>query len=182
MRILIVSYSCAPLNIISAQRVNALAKYLAKRGHSVDLLTAVKHLLDGPLDGVIQKVELDSFAEVHEVEFLGRRRRGFGPSPAPALDAGLSSSPARSVLKKARAALVRFVGALFDYRTIWAFSAVRYYAKKLANRNYDVVISSSGPVGVNYVGFRIKRMSPQVRWVADFRDLWSLLHSTQVTP
>ena len=183
MRFLIVSYSCAPLNIISSQRVNALAKYLVGCGHEVTILTSVKHPTDGPVDAITQWRELESLVEVHEVEFLGRKRLQYAGDKKKSGTGshGWMGPSLRGILKKCRSIASILLGALFDYRTVWALCAVAYYRRMLASRQFDIMVTSSGPACVNYVGFRVSRISKGLRWVADFRDLWSLLHSSKVT-
>lgn len=182
MKCLLVTYSFAPLNVISAQRMNSLAAFLASRGHSVDVLTAVKRPLDGPVNAFDDWSRLRGVVDIHEVGFLGRVAGDYGAS-AGGFDPGQkgrSSSSARRILKRIKRELSRFFGLLFDYRTIWAVAASRYYKSRLAKNEYDLVVTSSGPVAVNYIGYKVKRDRPQTKWIADFRDLWSLCHTSEV--
>lgn len=183
MRCLIVTYSFAPLNVISAQRTNSLASFLAQRGHAVDVLTAVKRPMDGPVDEIERWNDLRNLVNIHEVEFLGRTAQGYqlrDVNSQAGMDLTKKSSFLRRVLKRVKRSVGRSLGLLFDYRTVWMFKAIRYYKTKLSEKGYDVVVTSSGPVCVNCIGYVIKRISPGTRWIADFRDLWSLSHTSEV--
>lgn len=182
MKFLIVSFACAPLNIISSQRINSLATYLVNQGHSVDILTAAKHPMDGPVDAIDEWEKLSSLTTIHEVGIPGRRYKVQKASDLQGSQSNFAkNSSHRSKLKNARTILVKFFGALLDYRTLWALNAAKYYKASMAHNHYDIMISSSGPACVNYIGAQIKNTSPEIRWIADFRDLWSLLHSSNAT-
>jgi hypothetical protein len=179
MKILIVSYSFAPLNVISAQRINAMAAHFSRQGHRVDVLTSLKAPIDGPLDGSEARERLGELANIHEVPFMGRAEGGAessGQVLAPRLD-----NASRALAKKLKAMVGWLLGALFDYRTLWALAATRYYGKRLRSNGYDLVITSSGPPAVNLVGWAIARQDAKIRWHADFRDLWSLLHTARTS-
>lgn len=179
MKILIVSYSFAPLNVISAQRTNAMAAYFSRQGHRVDVLTSLKAPVDGPLDGSEARERLGELATIHEVSFMGRTgsaAESSGQVLAPRLD-----NDSRALAKKLKARVGWLLGALFDYRTLWALAATRYYGKRLRSNGYDLVITSSGPPAVNLVGWAIARQDTEIHWHADFRDLWSLLHTARTS-
>jgi hypothetical protein len=182
MNYLVVSYSLAPLNAISSLRTNGIVRFLCREGHQVTVLTSVKSSVDGGLDSIEEWEEIASIADVHEVQFLRRRRGGYQLTEK----ASRTSSVARRfnvrrTMKACKEAFSRVLGALFDYRTIWAVRAISYFDRNLSHRPFDVIVTTSGPVAVNFVGAAIKRRAPTVFWIADFRDMWSLLHTSQAS-
>ncbi|WP_104490518.1 glycosyltransferase family protein [Acinetobacter indicus] len=172
MKILIIAFDVAPLDLISSQRVNYFISYFHGQGYEVDVLTSKKRFIDGPINDVVSYNELIKKANFIEI-----------PSTISKQDIDIVSdhsvneyrtSNLRSILKKFKAYLTRFTGQMLDYRTIWAFNSIKYIQN--SELYYDVILTSSLPACVNWVGWHIKKKNNKVLWIADFRDLWTLNH------
>lgn len=60
----------------------------------------------------------------------------------------------------------------FAGRLKWVIGSL----KKLKAADYDVVISTSNPWLSHLVPFCLKLINKKIKWIADFRDLWSINH------
>lgn len=168
-RMLIVAYDVAPLNLISSQRINYFANFFHDNGFEVTILTSKKYEIDGPITDLNSYEILKRKVKLIEVDYLKNSVIGH------------SSSSKRIVLKKIRNFVSTISGDLFDYRTKWAFEAIKLIKQNEISDNYDVVISSSFPVCVHLIGNYLKKNNPKIKWIADFRDLWSGNHLSNYT-
>lgn len=175
-KILIIACDTAPLDLISSQRVNHFIDFFSARDFKVDVLTSRKTAVDGPCTDQRAYARLRSKAVFHEVGLL--KKGGAQPADSEGSPAVLSqrASRFRGIAKLLRKQLTYFLGQLIDYRTIWAINSITYYKKNLASEKYDVLISSSLPVGVNLVAAYIKKNIPSALWISDHRDPWSMNH------
>ncbi len=55
-----------------------------------------------------------------------------------------------------------------DFYNIWI-----YFALKKISLEYDVLITTSPPYALSYLGLLIKRKKNNIYWVCDWRDLWT---------
>lgn len=173
MKILIAAHDVAPLDLISSQRINHFIDFFSNKGYKVDVLTSKKREIDGPLKDFDKYRELKRKANFIEIS------SAWGGGDLTAVQEKKESSSSktdrrRKVLKKIKAIIVKFTGQLLDYRTLWAYNSIQYL--KTSNIKYDVLITSSLPPCVNWLGWYIKSQNESTLWVADFRDLWTLNH------
>ena len=173
MKILIAAHDVAPLDLISSQRINHFIDFFSEKGYQIDVLTSKKREIDGPLKDFDKYRELKEKANFIEIPSTWINKE----SPIIQEKKGIISSKnnrKREFLKKIKAILVRFTGQLLDYRTLWAYNSIQYL--KTSNVQYDVLITSSLPPCVNWLGWYIKSQNEDCLWIADFRDLWTLNH------
>jgi glycosyltransferase involved in cell wall biosynthesis len=45
--------------------------------------------------------------------------------------------------------------------------------KKIQSLSFDMVISTGGPYSVHRVGLSLKKQNPELKWIVDWRDLWT---------
>ena len=64
-----------------------------------------------------------------------------------------------------------------DLQSRWQRPAQRAAAELLAAEPFDVLLSSSPYPTSHVVAAAIKRRHPELRWIADFRDLWAENHN-----
>ncbi len=159
-RIAIISYNWPPRNAIGTHRPYAWAKYWAEQGVHVTVLTAKKQAFDAPLDLALPAIE---GVEVLEIDYATSSNR--------ISDKVLKSERVRRIARKLKLWLRRQTGATIDLRGRWRTAAADS-AKALANR-VDVVISTFGPAAGHLIACDMKRENPGLRWIADYRDLWS---------
>lgn len=172
MKILIVAHDVAPLDLISSQRINYFINYFSKKGYQVDVLTSKKRAIDGPITDIEkynQLIKKANFIEIPSTISTGNSEVKTNISTEVNKKSGK-----REFLKKAKAVLTKITGQMLDYRTIWAFNSIKYI--RSTNVQYDVLLTSSLPACVNWLGWCIKKQNTDILWISDFRDLWTLNH------
>jgi glycosyltransferase involved in cell wall biosynthesis len=129
-------------------------------GAQVTVLTAAKHSFDAPLD--LHLPEL-SGVQVIEVPYGGTRLSLFGRVT--------KNQWILTYLKKFKAFLRTKRVGTGDPRSMW-LTAAKPHVEKLAKEN-DIIISTYGPDSSHLIAYYGKRENPDLKWVADYRDLWS---------
>lgn len=167
LRITIVTFAWPPRNSIGAHRPLSWAKYWSEAGVNVRVLTARKYSYDEPLD-----LEIPSLpgVEVIEVDYA----TGSTSFAARVLASPLGSI-ARRTYRKMRGVRTR----IKNPREKW-LEATLPLLETLA-QDTDVVVSTYDPRSVHQIGARFKQHNPNIVWVADYRDLWSLNHAPDWT-
>ena len=184
-KILLISYNFAPRHTVGAIRPTKLAQYLAEDRNTVDVVT-VKPF--GELDHSMDEV----FGHVRKVFEIDRPIIKEKPSARP--DGGLkqSTSAAQSAPKqtdavKKKSFLQKIKYELYEYRRVSGSRAFAARFEKLVKsdvdrfRDYDAVITSYGPVASHLCGLVMKKLCPDVKWIADFRDPMVVNTTTALT-
>ncbi|MDB5405517.1 MAG: hypothetical protein JWL84_429 [Rhodospirillales bacterium] len=173
MRLLIVSAIYAPDTSPRAYRWSAIAEAWASRGHSIDIVAAWK-----PGDA---RDETRNGVTVHRVGgAIERLRNLLGRSSHRAIEAAPAAVPAGrpSLLRQiAHGLYAATLKQLFwpDYAFHW-YPAATAAALRLCRANrYDAMISVSHPFTAHLVGRAVKSRNPQLRWLVDIGDPFSLL-------
>ncbi|WP_445405583.1 hypothetical protein [Acinetobacter pittii] len=172
MKILIVAYDVAPLDLISSQRINHFIDFFCAKGYHVDVLTSEKRAVDGPIKDFEKYNKLKDKANFIEIPSNFKNKSNDKKNDV--VDTNSIMNNRRDFLKKIKSILVKFTGQLFDYRTVWAYNSIEYI--KNSNVKYDVLLTSSLPACVTWLGWYIKCQNKETLWIADFRDLWTLNH------
>jgi glycosyltransferase involved in cell wall biosynthesis len=180
MKILIVSYSFPPENIIGAVRVGKLAKYLHERGHEIRVLTAPPGSdrslpLEIPADRIVYADDRNIDARFDPLIALFRRVCGATPGVAPG-GAGIAESSSGSrdgpglseFLRRHYYAVLRIP----DSRAGWHANAVSAGRGLLAKWRPDLIFASSPPTTSLFVAAALGPRF-EVPWVAELRDLWT---------
>lgn len=158
MRILIVTYNWPPRNAIGTHRPYSWAKYWAKNGAAVTVLTAEKQVYDQPLDLSLEVLE---GVKVIEVSYRSKS----------ALTGLLRSAWVRNVARRILNWVRRKQSVKVDPRLQWR-KACEPFVFQVA-KSHDVVVSTYGPSAAHLIAFDCKQVNPALFWVADYRDLWS---------
>lgn len=159
MRILIVSYNWPPRNAIGTLRPYSWAESWAKKGAEVTVITSEKREFDEPLD--LQFACLEN-VNVIEIPFGGQSNF---------VSRLLKQPRIRKAAKRIKRLIGRHSTLAVDVRQAWAAPAgIR--AAELAS-NFDAVVSTFGPASSHYVACEAKKSNPDLKWFADYRDLWS---------
>ncbi|HEX4838490.1 MAG TPA: glycosyltransferase family 4 protein [Solirubrobacteraceae bacterium] len=156
-RILVVTHPYPPMPSVGGNRWLAMAKYLRRRGHEVDILTtsAFGSLPDDKDLGVHRSGDLIA---ARWLRMLMRR---------PPLPQGGETA---SVDKPPHAIVTRFL-VPDHYVATWVPFAVRAARHLTRERAYDCVITTSAYESTHLVGLGLGRHRPA--WIADFRDGWT---------
>lgn len=173
LRILIISYDWPPRNAIAVHRAYAWARYWSEAGAKVSVLTAQKQIFDEPLD-----LRLNTLSGVDVVEVPYSPLGGFAGK---ATQTGWSQR-LFSFLKKYGSTIKKLTGINADIRDAWAAPAVRAANEIIEAKRIDLIVSTFGPRSAHLIAAQIKKRKPEITWVADYRDLWSINHTTDFTP
>ena len=119
----------------------------------------------------------DALEPVRKLLWLfGLRRR---QSLTEQLKAQLPAAGTRSAFDVAFQTLLALIG-WPDLQAPWRRPALRAARALLREESFDVLVSSSPYPTSHAVAAALKRENPQLRWVADFRDLWAENHNYQM--
>lgn len=170
-RLLIVAYYFPPLNTIASLRPASWAKYWARAGHEIGVLTAQKSARDGSLDLALDPAAARA-ARIVEVPYLSVRSLG-GGRPAGRADARTPGAvPAGGRVRGLVKALSRFTGINPLSPHAWVWNGVAAAQELYREWPYDAVVSTFGPPACHIIATLLKRRLP-VFWAADYRDLWN---------
>jgi len=168
MKILIVSKYFPPKNTIGALRLYSFAKYWHLAGHDITVLTVLDNTTENHLNLDCSSFKIITLAmplfkltvSYNSVSNLKEKTSKHSFSPLGALYKLFCS-----FRKKTGCFSSRFP----DFSDIWAKKAI----KLIDANNYDIVLSSGGPYSVHRVGFALKKKNPKIKWIVDWRDLWT---------
>lgn len=189
MRILIISKYFPPENSIASLRPYSWAKYWAKAGNQVEVLTTIK------VKNKPEAIHLSTSGfKVNEVDFRALyyslksvyKKNRFSKSASSetnAVDQAVIPNTNPSVRNKISGLLLmdqwRKNRGLFltarmpDVMDLWIKPATLWARE---NGPWDLVVSSHGPYACHLIGLKLKKENVTKKWIADFRDLWTDNH------
>lgn len=168
LRITIITFAWPPRNSIGAHRPLSWAKYWSEAGVEVRVLTAKKYGYDEPLD--LEVPDLPG-VDVIEVDYATSYTSFAGK---------VLQSSLGGFVQKVYHSLRKGTSIIRNPREKWLSSALRL-TDDIALSS-DVVISTFDPRAVHEIGSAMKTANPDLIWVADYRDLWSLNHAPSWNP
>ncbi len=157
MRILFVSHCFPPSPAAGAVRIRNIAFYLAKQGHSIDVVTVpAKYFKNATFNC---ESSTDPFFKRHEVDSCLR-------IATPLLNQGGSkvSRLTGGIMRKT----IRYFG--YEPESLWYWAARRYLST-LKPEDYDVILTSGRP-WVNFYLVNELASKWSKPYVLDYRDLW----------
>ncbi len=179
-KILIISEYITPVQGIGAIRWTKLLKYLAKNGEfTIDVLTDEKDFSCEKRDGNRQKLDvtlqkdekyINKYHIVKNNAFLrmyykrkNEKQDATNQKESAKYVQSMVTPKETSFIKQSIIDIVRFFKDVAQ-----ANQAIKYY--KNNNLNYDIIISSFGPIWPHLVAKNIKKTNKNTVWLADFRD------------
>jgi glycosyltransferase involved in cell wall biosynthesis len=153
--ILLIAHFYPPSREVAAHRAEGLAKYLARRGHMVTILTTRAFGAD-PADGESNP----AVERAYDLQ-LAAARLGGNPTASDALSRSEYSGPT-------------VVGRLAvpDGHLLAWIPFARHDAHRLFRQHrYDCVVTTSPPESTHFIGRSLKRLG--AAWIADLRDGWT---------
>ncbi|WKS94551.1 glycosyltransferase [Riemerella columbina] len=60
-----------------------------------------------------------------------------------------------------------------DARVFWVKPSVKFLKRYLEQNPTEVLVTTGPPHSMHLIGLRLKKIFPNLRWVADFRDPWT---------
>ena len=175
MRVLIVSFSFPPTNVVGAIRVGKLARYLHREGHDLRVLTTdIGPDRSLPLEIPKERVVYTDYQR-REHRFA-RFLQSFWQRPAVAPNTGGERYPVETPArcKSLRESLRRQYNGLTnipDSRRDWIKTAV-LAGKRLIRRWKPNIIFASAPPFTGLIVARRLSRALEIPWVADLRDPW----------
>lgn len=169
--ILIITYDWMPRNSIAVHRPYAWAKYWSREGFAVTVLTAKKCSYDEPLGLNLPYLE---FVDVVEVSYRNTRNHENKKN--------IFEYKRKLIwlLKKNSFLIKKFFNLNYDIRDAWAKYAIPIALDLYARKNFELIVSTYGPRACHYIAERVKSNHPSVLWLADYRDLWSIRHNSDL--
>lgn len=165
MKILIVSTYFPPKNSIASLRPYSWAKWWSRAGHDVTVLTTEKEMRANDL-----RLDCTGFKIITGVRSgvcAVKRKNGKKPL-SKKIELGLRYIFTHLFKANGCFSTCRFP----DIHDIWAKKSISL----VKNDKWDIVISTGGPYSVHFVGLALKKINPSLKWIADWRDLWTKNH------
>jgi glycosyltransferase involved in cell wall biosynthesis len=162
MNILLITEYFPPENHIASMRLYSFAKYWHRAGHNITVLTTLKNRDKNDLN-----LDLTSFKVIRLVIpfylFIPNKKYIIRRIINKAL------SPARTLFNLFKNKTGCFATHFPNFCDLWA----KRVLKLVDARDYDIVLSSGGPYSVHRVGLALKKKNKKIKWVVDWRDLWT---------
>ena len=172
MKVLIVTYYWPPSGGGGVQRWLKFATYLDKLGCECVVYTPsnpdVPVIDDSLIADVPPGIEILS-TPISEPSRILRKITGKSASDR----MGASSDGARKSILSRLSLWIRGNFFIPDARIGWVKPSVKFLKTWISNNEVDVVITTGPPHSMHLIGLGLKKIFPQLPWIADFRDPWS---------
>ena len=185
MKILIISTFFPPQNSIASLRPYSWAKYWKRAGHDITVLTTNKVKTDVHLSYDCSNFNI--IALPVGIPFAkARKDLKLNTKKTQKQKQNIYSFVRLSVfgiIKKLYINFTEKTGCFHscrypDWHDGWAKAMIKYLNENSSLLNgVRFVISTGGPYSVHRVGFYIKKNYPNIKWIIDWRDLWSKNHN-----
>lgn len=161
--ILIIAFKFPPYGGVGARRWAKFAKYLAREGYRVHVVT-VKYAIKGA-NAWLQDID-DSRITVHRIPSgfphnLYQRR--YGRSFADRV---------KNKLKVRLFGLFKY-GFWLDEAQYWGRSLLPYCGQLISEHGIVNVMATGAPFSVNYFAAKLKQTNPEINLINDWRDPWN---------
>lgn len=60
-----------------------------------------------------------------------------------------------------------------DARQYWVKPSVKFLRKYLKDNEIETIITTGPPHSLHLIGYKLKQLYPEIKWLADFRDPWT---------
>lgn len=162
-----------------AGRVTArLLRHLAAFGWQTTVLTIAEQSIVGPIDrgaytDVLASVPVERVARWPRVLDLlvKARRRGARSAAAPAAASAAAPAGFSWSADAGRSRLLRYL-TFPDNKTGWVAPAVLRARQLLRAQPFDALLTISPPHSTHLAGLALKRLFPELPWVAQLHDPW----------
>lgn len=177
-KVLLIVNEFPPMGGGGVMRAAKFAKYLPAHGWQPIVLACDYHGNLAVVDEALHREVLDAGVRIVPVPSLdpNRLKRWVKTRLGGAAAVAAGSAPGAVRIGRLGALKRRLEDAwLFpDRHVLWHWPAVRAAHRLLKEEGLDTVLTTSPPPSTHLIGLELKRARPELRWVADFRDLWSL--------
>jgi glycosyltransferase involved in cell wall biosynthesis len=172
-KVLILTYYWPPSGGPGVQRWLKFVKYLPEPGYEPIIITVDPAKATYPITDETLVNEVPGELEVIRTstrEPYGLYKKLSGKKQVPY--SGFTNESSNGFFSK----ISRFIrGNLFvpDARIGWNSFAVKKAAEIIKKYNIGVLITTSPPHSTQLAGLELKKMFPEIRWIADLRDPWT---------
>jgi hypothetical protein len=173
MKILIVAKYFPPENAIGSLRPYSWAKYWSRENHEITVLTVNRrsYVHDLLLDCSQFKIIRVSVPFVTNINSVIKFKDTINVTANKKWYTVFVSLIRRLLLnfnKKTGCFAIRYP----SFNDLWAVNAFR----SIKSLQFDIIVSTGGPYSVHKVGFLLKKKYPGIKWIVDWRDLWTRNH------
>jgi glycosyltransferase involved in cell wall biosynthesis len=179
--ILLISYYWPPDNSSGVQRWAYFARHLTDLGHTITVISvdpkkaSYKNKDDSFSDLVddIHTIHTDTLEPLKAYSLLttGSANKGIPRG-------GVDTS--QSTFKK-MASWIKENLFIPDARVGWNKYALKAAKSFLDNNPTDLIITTGPPQSTHLIGLSLKKIYPEIKWLADFRDPWTELYSNDMS-
>ena len=181
MKILIISYYWPPSGGSGVQRWMYFAKYLGEFGIEPTIITVKENQasyssVDESLVQEIEHIRTFKTSTLEPIRLYSFLKSGNAKKSIPQGNVG-GKKP--GMIDK----MARFIRANYfipDARVGWNPYAFKKAKQLLQTEKFDFVITTGPPQSTHLVGLKLKKMMPNICWIADFRDPWTEVYYNEL--
>ena len=170
-RVLIITYYFPPRPGVASLRLRGLAKYLPEFGWEPVILTAFLPVEPDKQFQVIQTPYPGDVSALLKKKLHLHPNKGFQEQ----VGVPLAIREGRKSFTTKMITFIKEIVAYPDEQKKWYPFAVETGEKIIEENNFEVIISSSGPMTSHLIAKELKSRF-NIPWVADLRDLWTQNH------
>lgn len=171
-KILIISYYWPPAGGPGVQRWLKFVKYLPEFGWKPTVYIPENPsypIVDGSLkndvDPDLEVIKSKIWEPYQIAEFFGKENRKF---KAGQFDVGKNQS-----WKSRLSVWIRGNFFIPDARVFWVKPSAKFLKKYLTENHFDAFVTTGPPHSLHLIGLELKKIFPELKWIADFRDPWT---------
>jgi hypothetical protein len=170
---LIIAKYFPPENAIASLRPYSWAKYWSRESHDITVLTINRqsYVHDLVLDCSNFKIVKVSIPFVTKSNYMLNSKNTSDTIKKKkwyAVFVSLIRQFLLSFSQKTGCFAIRFP----SFNDLWAINAFR----AIKPFQFDIVVSTGGPYSVHKIGLLLKKKYPTIKWIVDWRDLWTKNH------
>lgn len=181
MKVLIISYYWPPSGGSGVQRWMYFAKYLGEFGIEPTIITVKENQasyssVDESLVQEIEHIRTFKTSTLEPIRLYSFLKSGNAKKSIPQGNVG-GKKP--GMIDK----MARFIRANYfipDARVGWNPYAFKKAKQLLQTEKFDFVITTGPPQSTHLVGLKLKKMMPNICWIADFRDPWTEVYYNEL--
>lgn len=181
MKALIISYYWPPSGGSGVQRWMYFAKYLGEFGIEPTIITVKENQasyssVDESLVQEIEHIRTFKTSTLEPIRLYSFLKSGNAKKSIPQGNVG-GKKP--GMIDK----MARFIRANYfipDARVGWNPYAFKKAKQLLQTEKFDFVITTGPPQSTHLVGLKLKKMMPNICWIADFRDPWTEVYYNEL--
>ena len=171
-KILIITYYWPPSGGPGVQRWLKFVKYLPEFGWKPTIFfpenpsyPIVDETLEKEVSKDLEIIKTKIWEPYQIAEFFGKDNKKF---KAGQFDVGKNQS-----WKSKLSIWVRGNFFIPDARVFWVKPSVEFLKKYLKENHFDAFVTTGPPHSLHLIGLELKKIFPNLKWIADFRDPWT---------